>query len=196
MKLRIIAGTLKGRNIKIVGNADDFRPTLGRVRRSLADALQPWIYDSAVIDLCAGSGALGFEMLSRGARKIDFVESDRRRGEALLENIRQLRVESSANVFRKSIQEFLKRENPGSRYDIVLYDPPYDSSELTALAGAMTELVSPDGIFVFQHATGTTVAYEPWREVGFAVKTRKYGRTTVDFFVRETDTHKGGDECR
>lgn len=193
MKLRIIGGTLKGRNLRIAGNADDFRPTLGRVRRSVADALQPWIHDAKVVDICAGSGALGFEVLSRGARSIDFVESDRRRAGALSENIRQFRVENRARVFQSDVMAFLRREEMRLHYDIVLYDPPYNSPELTTLARSMTDLVAENGIFVFQHATGVSVDFDPRHEAGYSVRTRKYGRTTVDFFVRDAmNTHKGG----
>lgn len=186
MKLRIIAGTLKGRNLRIAGGADDFRPTLGRVRRSVADALQPWIPDAGVVDICAGSGALGFEILSRGARSIDFVESDRRRCGALLENIRQLGMENRVRVHQTNVLDFLRREGIRNRYDMVLYDPPYDSSALMECAGSVVELVSENGIFVYQHATGVKTELDSGPETGFSVRTRTYGRTTVDFFVRDT----------
>ncbi len=193
MKLRIIGGTLKGRNLRIAGSADDFRPTLGRVRRSIADVLQPRIRDAKAVDICAGSGALGFEVLSRGARSIDFVESDRRRAGALSENIRQFRVETRAKVFQSDVMAFLRREEMRLHYDIVLYDPPYDSPALTTLTRSMTDLVAESGIFVFQHATGVSVEFDPWHEAGYSVRTRRYGRTTVDFFVRDAmNTHKGG----
>ncbi|MBN2188552.1 MAG: RsmD family RNA methyltransferase, partial [Chitinispirillaceae bacterium] len=83
MRLRIIAGVLRGRILQCPGRQLAFRPTLERTRTAMADMLQPRIGGSITADLCAGSGAFGFEMLSRGAARVDFIENDRRAAELI-----------------------------------------------------------------------------------------------------------------
>lgn len=123
--MRIIAGEFKGRQIKASGDRRA-RPTADRVREAWFSIVAPLVPGSVVVDLFAGSGALGLEALSRGAARVDFVETSKYSLEALRENVASLDVEDRVRIYRMDALEFvsrLKREE----YDIALADPPYRS---------------------------------------------------------------------
>ena len=180
MKLRIVAGSLKGRTLSFPPNDTEFRPTLERARTSVADMLQRWLSGAVTADLCAGSGAFGFEMLSRGAASVDFVESDRRRAEAIRKAAERFGVADQCRIIAQDVHGFTQRCS--KRYDIIFYDPPYDDH---ALAGVMVPvlmgLLSANGVLVYQRrkirgekagAGRTETLFD----------TRIFGDTIVDFY--------------
>jgi 16S rRNA (guanine966-N2)-methyltransferase len=178
MKLRIVAGSLKGRMLGFSPNDALFRPTLERARRSVADTLQPYLRGAIAADLCAGSGAFGFEMVSRGAAHVDFVERDRRRAEAIRKAAEQFGVEEQCEVFAQEVNDFARQCT--RRYDIIFYDPPYNDHALgeTTLPA---RLLSPGGILVFQRGKkrgmkGGGEESEP------PFDTRNFGDTIVEFY--------------
>lgn len=131
-EVRIISGLWKGRKLRFAATAD-LRPSLGRVRETLFNWLVAELPGASCLDLFAGSGALGFEALSRGAAGVTLVEKNRRAAAALHDNARRLGA-SNANVVTDSAQRFL-RAPPAMPWDIVFFDPPFadqDSLELLA----------------------------------------------------------------
>ena len=106
MKLRIISGELKGRYV-VVGDGIDIRPTQERVRESVAEIVKRRLRGAAVADLCAGSGAFGFEMASRGAASVDFVEADKRAAVNIRENADALGVADRVRVVRDDVRKFV-----------------------------------------------------------------------------------------
>jgi 16S rRNA (guanine966-N2)-methyltransferase len=128
--LRIIGGEFRSRIVEFDPGAG-VRPTPDRVRQTLYDWLAPMIAGATVLDLFAGSGALGLEALSRGAAKVTFVESGKPQCEAIRAALKVLKVEDRAEVRSEDGLSFLLRA-PG-KYDVVLLDPPFDS-ELVAQA--------------------------------------------------------------
>lgn len=143
--VRILAGRWKGRRLDVSGQA---RPTSGRAREALFDILQDSVVGIRVLDLYAGSGAIGLEALSRGAAEAVFVESDRR---ALESNIERLRPDAeTARILpgdARRATEMLARE--GRQFDFVFADPPYESGP-GALSESLGELVAPGGRLVVQ----------------------------------------------
>jgi 16S rRNA (guanine966-N2)-methyltransferase len=121
---RIIAGAMGGRRIAVPPSGT--RPTSDRVREALFSALQsdPGLDGATVLDLCAGSGALGLEALSRGAGHALFIESDRRAGATLRRNIADLGLGSLAEVRVATAASVLAGRAPRA-YDVLLADPPY-----------------------------------------------------------------------
>ncbi|NLD98821.1 MAG: methyltransferase [Fibrobacter sp.] len=181
MRLRIISGILKGRFISIPEDNKQFRPTLERTRESVSEILKPFISNARVADICAGSGAFGFEMLSRGADWVDFVEKDRRRAKLLIENAQKLNIADSCCVFTQDIRSFVNNSRGG--YDIVYYDPPYADTELKTVIPQLKQLLSEDGILVYEKAresSGSADLHEPYA-------TRVFGDTVVHFYHRETN---------
>jgi 16S rRNA (guanine966-N2)-methyltransferase len=140
--LRIIAGRHRGRRLRFPAGVD-IRPTPDRVRETLFNWLQPRIDGSRVLDLFAGSGALGLEALSRGAAQVVFVERDRRAAaaiEAVLHEWNQM----NARVVRADALEWLVAANAASPFDIVFLDPPYDAELLTPASIALAGRLAPE----------------------------------------------------
>ena len=130
-EVRIIGGQWKGRKLKFPSRPD-LRPTLGRVRETLFNWLAPYIVECQCLDLYAGSGALGFEALSRGAVEVTFVERDRKAAAALKANAVLLcenrsdennSVQSQARIRNESASRFL--DHSTRRFDLVFFDPPF-----------------------------------------------------------------------
>jgi 16S rRNA (guanine966-N2)-methyltransferase len=176
---RIIAGRAGGRRIAVPPRRT--RPTSDRVREARFSALDnhPGLHGAAVLDLCAGSGALGLEALSRGAAHALFVELDRRSAGVLRRNIADLglpgadvRVAPAATVLA----------GPADRaYDVVLVDPPYDvpAAEVAGwLAAAAAHGWLADDATVVVERDGREGAF-PWPAALRGVRERRYGDTTL-----------------
>lgn len=122
-EVRIIGGQWKGRKLKFPDRAG-LRPTLGRVRETLFNWLAPRIDGTCCLDLFAGSGALGFEALSRGAAAVTFVERDRRAAAALHANATLLGAEVTVKCMPAA--RFVATNT--IRYDVIFFDPPFDDA--------------------------------------------------------------------
>ena len=174
--MRVIAGSLGGRRLKTPrGRAT--RPTSDRVKEALFAMLGP-IEDTRVMDLFAGSGALGIEALSRGARLAVFIERDARATRALGENLKLLGLDASvAELRRGEVLASLRRARERAEtYDLLLVDPPYDQAR--ELGGALAALIPP------LLAPGARVAVESDRraplDLGLEVERQKrYGDTSI-----------------
>lgn len=177
--MRIIAGECRGARIAAPrGTAT--RPTGDRVREAAYNLVGP-VAGAAVLDLFAGSGAMGLEALSRGARRCVFVESDGAACAVIRTNLEKLRLTGAlvvcADVFRT-----LKEERAAGRsYGLVLADPPYgDWEDLEQRLGeALPPLLAEDGILVVETAART----EP-RLPLTTVTSRRYGAARISLFTR------------
>src|SRR5207244_6546751 len=147
--IRIIAGEFKGRRLKTPAG-DSVRPTADRVREAWFSILQRPIRGARVLDLFAGSGALGLESLSRGATTVEFVELNRFALSALKANIKTLRVDDRAVVHRLDALRFAERLHPG-QYDVAFADPAYASDQAARLL-AMFRVTAFARIFSIQPA--------------------------------------------
>lgn len=146
------------------------RPTGDRVKEAWFSILQPSIPDARVLDLFAGSGALGFEALSRGAGQVDFVENHKASLAAIRDNAATLNVEARITIHRSDAMRFAARLQPGA-YDVAFADPPYaseDAAELVELFRA-----SPFArVLSVEHAADRPVPGDD---------TRRYGDSAVTF---------------
>lgn len=126
--MRIVGGKLKGRGLTSPG---DFRvrPTAEHVRAALLDLLAEDVKNARVVDLFAGTGALGLEALSRGARSVDFVETRPASLHALKANVISLRVREVTRIFKRDALPFAGMLTENS-YDLAFADPPYESRML------------------------------------------------------------------
>jgi len=130
--MRIIAGAYKGRNLKSPPSMN-VRPTSDRLRETLFNVIAPRIEDSRFLDLCAGSGAVGIEALSRGASHVTFVDRSRRSCTLIESNLTLCRVpEEQQVIYSMEASEFL-RQYRNERWDIVYFDPPYKDDYLKTL---------------------------------------------------------------
>lgn len=126
--MRIVGGKYKGRDLT---SPSDFRvrPTAETVRATLLDQLKPELAGARILDLFAGTGALGLEAISRGAKYVDFVETRPSSLHALKANIGLLRVAAKCRVYRKDAVQFVEALTE-QRWDIAFADPPYNSRML------------------------------------------------------------------
>jgi 16S rRNA (guanine966-N2)-methyltransferase len=135
--LRIVSGRFAGRDLT---SPNDFRvrPTAEHVRAALLDLLAPDVKDARVLDLFAGTGALGLEAISRGARSADFVETRPSSLHALRANIATLRLRDSTRVFKRDALPFAAALD-AETYDIAFVDPPYGSRMLDRILDCWRE---------------------------------------------------------
>lgn len=172
--MRIIAGEWKGRRIATPPHGH-VRPTADRVREAWMSIVQSALPGARVLDLCAGSGALGLEALSRGAQFADFVEHDVRSLDTLRENIALLGAEAKCAVHRADVLAFTAPECLDARapHDVAFADPPYRLGLATTLAERW--LRTPfAAIFGVEHD-----ARESLPEGG---DTRRYGDSAITFY--------------
>src|SRR5919197_3243971 len=149
--MRIIAGEHKGARI-FAPPGRDTRPTSDRVRENVFNIVAPWVEDARVLDLFAGSGAMGLEALSRGASAAVFVESDREACRTIERNLDKLRLTGATVLCADARQALAADAAAGRRYDLVLVDPPYRmfSSLQTALASYLPAVLEDDGLLVVE----------------------------------------------
>lgn len=167
--IRIVAGEFKGRRLKTPATTQ-VRPTADRVREAWFSILQRAMRGARVLDLFAGSGALGFEALSRGAASADFVERHRFALAALKANAKTLKVEDRSTIHRADALRFAERLHPG-QYDVGFADPPYESGQAARLVALFR--VNPFArIFSIEHAVDEPIPGDD---------TRRYGDTAVTF---------------
>ena len=147
-EVRIIGGMWRGRKLRFPA-VNGLRPTLGRARESLFNWLVSGLPGARCLDLFAGSGALGFEALSRGAAEVTFVESNRKAADALRSNVELLGA-AHANVLTMPAKRFLLRAR--SPWDIIFLDPPFGSGEFQQAMAliAQRDLLNPEGFVYFE----------------------------------------------
>jgi 16S rRNA (guanine966-N2)-methyltransferase len=178
--VRIIAGERRGARI-FAPPGRDTRPTSDRVREAAFNLIGP-VDDATVLDLFAGSGAMGLEALSRGARSCVFVESDDKAVRTIERNLDKLRLKG-ATVLRLDVRTALAGEAAARRrYDLVLVDPPYGmlSQVEPSLAAYLPGLLAEDGLVVVE----STVREEP--TLPLVVRTsRPYGSSRLTLFEHE-----------
>ena len=144
--MRVVAGKHRGRRLTAPPGRST-RPTSDKVREALFSILGP-IDEKSVLDLFAGSGALGIEALSRGAHPVTFVESDRGAAQAIRDNLTALGEEAEVAV--RDALAWLRAAPAGTAYDLVLIDPPYDSAGrlATPLSESLPAVLAEDALIV------------------------------------------------
>jgi 16S rRNA (guanine966-N2)-methyltransferase len=175
--MRIIAGSRKGARI-FAPKGRDTRPTGDRVREAVFNLVGP-VEGMHVLDLYAGSGAMGLEALSRGAESATFVEADRAAAETIVRNLDKLGL-GGATVLREDAARRLTADAAsGRRYDLVLIDPPYRmlAGVLPMLSSHLPAVVEPDGLVVVE----SDAREEP--DLPLPKRTsRRYGSARVTLF--------------
>lgn len=182
--IRVIAGRYGGRRLRS-REAPGLRPTTDRVRESIFNMLVARFEfnEVRVLDLFAGTGALGIEALSRGAASCDFVERSRRTAGIISSNIGLLGIGGQARVLVGDAINYAV--SASDRYGLILADPPYASNHYEVLARIIADgkLLVPQGIFVLEHPGGMP----PPEPEGFApIVKRSFGDTGVALYRQST----------
>ena len=176
--MRIIAGTRKGHRIQ-APKGTGTRPTGDRVREAAFNLIGP-VDGAEVLDLFAGSGAMGLEALSRGAAGVTFVEADRAACRAIDANLEKLRLSGARVVQQDAARALVLEAQAGRRYDLVLVDPPYAELEavLSALDRHLPTLLAPDGLAVVESSSRN----EPELPSLAKRTSRRYGAARLTLF--------------
>jgi 16S rRNA (guanine966-N2)-methyltransferase len=182
--MRVIAGSAGGIQLQVPKRG--VRPTMDRVKAAIFSSLGEAVIGACVLDLFAGSGALGIEALSRGAASVLFVDEDRQSTAAIEKNL--AKVNFQARVRQQDVFDFLKGASSAEKFDLIFADPPYEKmksgeyfTDKLLADKNLAELIEPPGIFILEKRPGEkTPASKLWN-----VSRRKtYGATEVLFLER------------
>lgn len=183
--MRVISGKVRGLKLNTPKN-EDVRPTTDRVKESLFNMINPYIMESSVLDLFAGTGSLGIECLSRGANKCVFVDISKESIAIVKSNIKKARVEKESIVlnsdFKDAISKLKLQEN---KFDVIFMDPPYYKNMFIDALQKIdnASLLNEDGIIIIEHDSKDVFP----ENIGRLEKSRdkKYGNTTITFYKPE-----------
>ena len=184
--MRIIAGEFGSRRIQTPSGTST-RPTLDKTRESLFNILSGRLAGARVLDLFAGSGALGLEALSRGASHADFCDKSRQAAMAIAENISSLQLETRTRLLRMDWSRALQSlAGEGARYDLIFLDPPYQTDYGPILWSiADYGLLTKDGLLIAEHDIKKDLSLPE----GMAFSRQKdYRETRIDFIHAERPT--------
>lgn len=176
--MRIIAGEFKRRHLK-TPKWDGLRPTSDKLRETLFNILAPRVAGARVLDVFAGTGAVGLESLSRGAASVVFVESDRRAVTLIEENTSLCGVRDRCAIIRDTAERALQKPIAGDPFDLIILDPPYEFEPLARVLNAAGTHLAPGGLLVLEHARRTPV---PAADGIRGVRTVQSGDSALSFF--------------
>jgi 16S rRNA (guanine966-N2)-methyltransferase len=179
--MRVIAGSAGG--IRLAVPKRGVRPTMDRVKAAIFSSLGDAIIGARVLDLFAGSGALGIEALSRGAASVIFVEDDRQSAEAIEKNLTKTNLKG--RVRHQDVFDFLRQRTNAEKFQIIFADPPYEKAnggeshtETLLNNESLPQLLGPNGIFVLEKRPSETISeLKLWR----VIRQKTYGATEILF---------------
>lgn len=180
-KMRVVSGSAKGRRLKAPPGRST-RPTSDKVKEALFDLLQLGWSGCLVLDLFAGSGALGIEALSRGARLAVFVEKDLVALRFLRANLERCSMLDRARVVKADAIKFVQRGSWGVRFDVVLADPPYEKGLALRCLWEVSKgkLLEKEGVLALEHSSRE--ALPETCEALARVQLRCYGDTCISVY--------------
>jgi 16S rRNA (guanine966-N2)-methyltransferase len=149
--MRIIAGEYKGRRLK-APRWPNLRPTSDKLRETLFNILAPRVRGARVLDVFAGTGAIGLEGLSRGAERAVFVDHDQRAAALIDENATLCGARNRCAIIRDTAERALQKPIAGDPFDLIILDPPYDFEPLAPIVSAAAAHLASGGWIVLEHA--------------------------------------------
>lgn len=179
--MRVISGKMRGTNLEAPKNKN-VRPTTDRIKEDLFNIIMPYIVDSTVLDLFAGSGALGIEAISRGAKEVDFIDNNLDSIRLVKNNIKKTKCEAYCRVLKKDSFSYI---NTCSRkYDVIFFDPPYKYEKQKKLIENIVKcgILKKDGILIIEHDKDNNLGN--FEEL-VKIKTKVYSLTKLDFYILE-----------
>lgn len=181
--MRVVAGKYRGKNLASPKD-DRVRPTTTRIKETLFNVLQGYSQDAVVLDLFAGSGALGIECISRGAKEVTFVDNSKDSIELVRKNLQG--IDGNFKVVNSDFSGVLRNAYvTGKKFDMIFVDPPY-ASGLGELALGMIfdlDLLDKDGVIVFEHGSEKTYEVNDSR---YKQRTKKMGTVVAEFISRKS----------
>jgi len=188
--MRIISGTSRGRKL-VTPRDQSLRPTSDRVKESIFNILQDEVHGKVVLDLFAGTGNLGIEALSRGAKRAIFVEKGRQALRLIQRNLSQIGLEERSEIIPKDVSRAIGiLRHKGECFDLILMDPPYEKGliQSTLMKLNSNPIYHKDSILVIEHNRR-----EPLPRVlgGWnLIRQRRMGDTMISFLTPQEGDHK------
>ncbi|MDO8885343.1 16S rRNA (guanine(966)-N(2))-methyltransferase RsmD [Candidatus Oleimmundimicrobium sp.] len=182
--MRVISGSTKGHKL-ITPKGLGTRPTSDRVKEALFNIISDKVVGARVLDLYAGSGALGIEALSRGAQKAVFVDSSAKAVEAICENLNKTFLSKKAVALKMTTQSFLKNfSSEKEQFELIFLDPPYkiESGMLNSIFKELVlkDVLSENGLIILEHSS-KRIPEQTEEKLGLKF-TRKYGDASLSFY--------------
>lgn len=179
--MRVISGSVRGRKL-LAPCGDETRPTADRVKEAIFNIISPFVFEARVLDLFAGSGALGIEALSRSAESAVFVENNMAAQKVLEKNIEITRFGDKCKILRCGFDAFLNTSS--DKFDIVFLDPPYKSGYYRKALELLRDngLLADHALVIAEHEYGADLPDVSGYEL---LKDRKYGKTSVAILKKE-----------
>ena len=184
--VRVISGSARGLKLNTPGD-DRVRPTTDRVKESMFNIVQDWVHDSQVLDLFAGSGALGIEALSRGASQAVFCDNSLDSIKIIKSNIEKARVADRSQIVSGDFKRCLRdMEAKNQSFDMIFVDPPYYEGLFEEVLDTIRscKILKKDGIVIVEHDAKKPIGQVEGLEV---YKEKKYGITMLTFYCLEDD---------
>jgi 16S rRNA (guanine(966)-N(2))-methyltransferase RsmD len=182
--MRIVAGRFRGRRLESP-ESRRIRPTSDRVREALFSIIASRVVGASVLDLFAGTGALGLEALSRGAAQAVFVDQGADAVRIIRANIQRLGVEDQVTVFQGAVSRVIRRLADGrALFDLIFMDPPYGKGYIGTALPLLAGLVQPEAMLIAEHSAKEV---PPDGSVAWSfLETRVYGDTALSFYSSRT----------
>ena len=184
--MRISGGSAKGRKVGLrkafvaKGEGDELRPTSSKARQAIFDILGDRVMDADFLDLYAGTGAVGLEALSRGAKRVVFVERNSKRADMIKKLIEDFGFNDRAIVVKDKADAFLKKMR--HRFDVIFVDPPYESKDLVDMLPLIDKanILNNDGSVIVEHSSKKKM---PDAAINIIMmKNYKYGDTALTLY--------------
>lgn len=182
--MRVISGFLKGRNIKGY-NIPGTRPTMDNVKESLFAMIQESVKDSVCLDLFAGSGSLGIEAISNGAKFVYFIDHNKRVINILRDNIKNFNIESFSKVILSDYRKALIKLNKESiKFDLIFLDPPYNEHIIGDILTFIiqNDMLNQNGQVICEMNNGELIESYNYLKL---IKTRKYSDKIINIYIRK-----------
>ncbi len=178
--MRIIAGAFKGTRLK-APKSQHIRPTSDRVREFIFSCIQMEIVDAEVLDLFAGTGALGLEALSRGASRVLFVDNSNLAVDLIKQNLDV--IKSNAPIHRQSAEAYLKTTD--QQFDFIFCDPPYNFPRFDLVLQLVVQqnLLKENGTLVYESSSRQAPIHQPGLKI---IRQKKMGDTLITFYEKES----------
>jgi len=177
--VKIISGIYGGQLLKTPDNSKT-HPMSERIRGSLFNIIQGDLKQARVLDAFAGTGVLGIEAISRGAKEAVFIERDLKANKILSENVKKIKIENFTNIYKMGVKTFIDK-NQNNLFDVILVDPPYNNMQLSTVS-ALVSILKPNGLMVLSYPGRGEI---PTVNGVVVVDNRNYGTAALAFYRKK-----------
>ena len=181
--MRVVSGKFRGMKLNTI-EGDSTRPTRDMVKEALFSIIMNYVPDCTFLDLFAGSGAIGIEALSRGAKEVIFVDNNPKCVKVIIDNVKKLKAEDGSRIYNTDYMVALKKLQ-GEKIDVIYLDPPYNKEMSVKAANLISEydILSDDGIIIIESDTNEFVPDLIGRYEKYNYK--RYGRNILSLYRRK-----------